>query len=242
MSTNERRKDFATTHWSIVRAASAQDSVAANSALQNLCQTYWYPLYSFVRSKGENADTAADLTQAFFADLLQREDLKRVDPNLGKFRSFLLASLKHFLLNHWDKSKAQKRGGGRAPLSLDFNDADSRYRLEPGHGETPELIFQKQWAKTLLSQVHAALQKEFAARGKAHQFEKLKNFLAGKNDEETLASAAAQLSMTEVAVKVSVHRMRRRYGELLRAEIQETVSTEEEIDAEIAQLFEVLRK
>ena len=241
MDMNQPRKDFATTHWSIVRAAGAQDSVASNSALQRLCQTYWYPLYSFVRSKGESADSAADLTQAFFADLLQREDLKRVDPELGKFRSFLLASLKHFLLNHWDKAKAKKRGGGKVPLSLDFNDADSRYRMEPGHAETPELIFQKQWAKTLLAQVHIALQREFADRGKAHQFEKLQNFLAGKNDVETLASAAAQLSMTEVAVKVSVHRMRRRFGELLRAEIQETVSTEEEIDAEIAQLFEVLR-
>ena len=237
-----RNRQFATTHWSIVRAVNHENSSAANSALQELCQTYWYPLYTYVRRQGHDANSAADLTQAFFADLLQREDLKKVDESLGKFRSFLLASIKHFIINQWDKAKAQKRGGGRSILSLDFRDADSRYQLEPAHEMTPDLVFQKQWAKALLGRVHSALRSEFAGRGKAHQFDKLQKFLAGKSDEETLGSAAAQLSMSEVAVKVAVHRMRQRFGELIRAEIEHTVCTPEEVDSEIQQLFDVLRK
>jgi RNA polymerase sigma-70 factor (ECF subfamily) len=234
-------RQFATTQWSVVRAVGLENSQAANSALQELCQIYWYPLYTYVRRQGHNADAAADLTQAFFADLLMRDDLKKVDPELGKFRSFLLAAMKHFLMNQWNKAKAQKRGGGKSPLSLDFGEADNRYRLEPSHAKTPELIYQKQWAKTLLERVQKSLRSEFADRGKAHQFDKLQKFLAGKNEDETLATAAAQLNMSEVAVKVSLHRMRQRFGELLRTEIQQTVSTPEEIDSEIQQLFEVLK-
>lgn len=232
---------FATTQWSIVRAVNDGDSTAASSALQELCQIYWYPLYTYVRRQGHDANSAEDLTQAFFADLLQREDLKKVDPDLGKFRSFLLTALKHFLINQWDKANAQKRGGGKSPLSLDFGAADDRYRLEPSHAQTPELIYQKQWAKTLLERVQQELRSEFAKRGKAHQFDKLQKFLAGKNNEETLGSAAAQLEMSEVAVKVALHRMRQRFAELLRAEIEQTVSTPEEVDLEIQQLFDVLR-
>lgn len=234
-------RQFATTQWSIVRAVGHENSQAANHALQELCQIYWYPLYLYVRGQGKDADTAADLTQAFFADLLQREDLKKVDPELGKFRSFLLTAMKHFLINQWDKARAQKRGGGKSPLSLDFGHADRWYRLEPSHAKTPELIFEKQWAKTLIARVHQALRIEFADRGKAHVFDRLQKFLAGKNTDETLASAAAQLSMSEVAVKVSLHRMRQRFGELLRAEIQQTVSTPDEIDSEIQHLFDVLK-
>ena len=237
----EGNRQFATTQWSVVRAVNNKNPVAANHALQELCQTYWYPLYTYVRRQGNDANTAADLTQAFFADLLQREDLKKVDPSLGKFRSFLLAALKHFLLNQWDKAKAQKRGGGKSPLSLDFGEADDRYRLEPSHDQTPDVIYQKQWAKTLLDRVTASLRSEFAGRGKAHQFDKLQKFLSGKNSEETLGDVAGQLSMTEVAVKVAVHRMRQRFGEILRIEIANTVSSEEEIDAEIQQLFDVFR-
>ena len=232
-------RQFATTQWSIVRAVSNENAEAADSALQELCQTYWYPLYTFVRRQGNDASAAADLTQAFFADLLQREDLKKVDPSLGKFRSFLLTALKHFMLNQWDKAKAQKRGGGKSPLSLDFGEANNRYQLEPSHAQTPELIFQRQWAKTLLERVTKKLRSEFAAKGKAHQFDKLQAFLGGKNSEETLGQAAAQLSMSEVAVKVAVHRMRQRFGEILRSEIANTVSSEEEIDTEIQQLFDV---
>ena len=235
-------RHFETTQWSVVRAVGAQDSKAASSALQDLCQTYWFPLYSYVRGQGNDANSAADLTQAFFADLLQRDDLKKVDPDLGKFRSFLLVAMKHFLMNQWDKASAKKRGGGKLPLSLDFEAADNRFRLEPAHAETPESIYQKQWAITLLDRVHNKLRSEFADRGKAHQFDKLQSFLAGKNKEETIASAAAHLAMTESAVKVTLHRMRRRFGEILRSEIEQTVATPEEIDTEIQQLFDVLRK
>ncbi len=234
-------RQFATTRWNIVCAVGDEDAQTASTALQELCQIYWYPLYTFVRRQGNDANSAADLTQAFFADLLERQDLKRVDPSLGKFRSFLLRALKHFLVNQWDKARAQKRGGGTSPLSLDFDAADNRYRLEPVHGQTPELIYQKQWARTLLDRVKNELRSEFISRGKGHQFDRLEKFIAGKSDEETLATAAAQLEMTEVAVKVALHRMRQRFGELLRVEIQQTVGTPEEIQSEIRQLFEVLK-
>ena len=235
------KKEFATTRWTMVCAVGGENTQEAASALQELCQTYWYPLYSFVRSKGLAAEEAADVTQAFFADLLKREDLKRVDPEKGKFRSFLLAAIKHFLLNHWDKQKAQKRGGGKSPLALDFSAADSRFRLEPAHSATPETIYQRQWAQTLLERVQNRHRKEFEERGQSHRYERLHLFLAGKNAEETLAAAAKQLSMSEVAVKVAVHRMRQRFGELLRMEIAQTVSEPGEIDEEIQQLFELLR-
>lgn len=235
------QRQFATTRWSIVRAINQENPSEAKSALQDLCQTYWYPLYTYVRRQGNDPESAADLTQAFFADLLQRQDLKRVDPNLGKFRSFLLTALKHFLINEWNKTQAQKRGGGKSPLSLDFGEAENRYRLEPAHSETPEAIFQKQWAKTLLQRVTDSLRSEFADRGKAHQFDKLNKFLSGKNSEETLAEAAHQLAMSEVAVKVAVHRMRQRFGTILRSEIEATLSDAEEIDAEIKQLFDIFR-
>ena len=225
----------------MVRAVSDADSEQASTALQKLCQTYWYPLYTFVRRQGKNADEAADLTQAFFADLLNRDDLKKVDPEIGKFRSFLLTALKNFLNNQWDKAKTQKRGGGVSPLSLDFHAADDRYQIEPVHNNTPDSIFLKQWAKTLLGLAQKQLEAEFSERGKAHQFKMLAKFLAGKDNEETLASAAAQLSMTEVAAKVAVHRMRQRFGQLLRIEIEQTVSTPEEVDAEIQQLFDVFK-
>jgi len=237
----EGNRQFVTTQWSIVRAIGEENATAANSALQELCQKYWYPLYTYVRRQGNDASAAADLTQAFFADLLQRDDLKKVDPGLGKFRSFLLASLKHFLINQWDKAQAQKRGGGKSPLSLDFGEADNRYSLEPSHAQTPDLIYQKQWAKTLLQRVTQTLRSDFADRGKAHQFDKLQKFLSGKNNEETLGEAADHLGMSEVAVKVAVHRMRQRFGEILRTEIANTVSTTEEVDSEIQQLFDVFR-
>jgi RNA polymerase sigma-70 factor (ECF subfamily) len=236
------QRQFATTKWNIVRAVGDDNPQAACSALQELCQIYWYPLYTYVRRQGHDANSAADLTQAFFADLLERQDLKKVDPRLGKFRSFLLSAMKHFMSNQWRKNKAQKRGGGRPPLSLDFGAADNRYRLEPSHAQTAELIYQKQWASTLLNRVQQALRAEFAERGKVHQFDKLREFLDGGNKEDSLAAIAAQLSMSEVAVKVSVHRLRQRFGQLLRAEIEQTVSTPDEIDIEIRELFEILQK
>ena len=239
---NDSNRQFATTQWSMVRAVGSADSQAAKSALEELCQIYWYPLYAYVRHQGHQPQTAADLTQAFFADLLSRDDLQRVDPSLGKFRSFLIASLKHFLLNEWDKQQAQKRGGGKQVFSINFEDADSRYRNEPTHEQTSDRIFEKQWALTLLDRANQALSKEYENKGKAHQFEKLRIFLAGKSPDTTMAVVAGQLNMTEVAVKVAVHRMRQRFGELLRMEIEKTVEQPSDIDAEIQHLFDVLKK
>ena len=240
-STAGKQYDFATTRWSMIREAGAEDSDVANSALQELCQQYWYPLYTFVRRQGHDSNSAADLTQAFFADILQRRDLETADPELGRFRSFLLASVRNFISNQRDKDRAQKRGGGKKPLSFDFQDAEGRYLQHPAENSTPESLFERQWAMTLLGRVEDRLRKEFEKRGKAHVFDELKIFLAGKSRESTLAAAAAGLSMTEVAAKVAVHRMRARFGELLRSEIQATVESDDSIDAEIQHLFSVLQ-
>ncbi|MGI9516039.1 MAG: RNA polymerase sigma factor [Pirellulaceae bacterium] len=237
----DNNPNFATTQWSVVRAAAGGDSREARSALEALCELYWYPLYTFVRRKGYESNEAEDLTQAFFADLLAREDLRKVQPELGRFRSFLLAALKNFLLNQWDRSQAQKRGGGRVHLSLDFSQADSQYRAVAVEAETPDSMFERQWALTLLGRVNSLLKKEYENRGKAHVYERLAEFLAGKSQDSTQTAAAAELGMSEVAVKVALHRMRARFGDLLRAEIRETVNTHEEIEDEIAHLFSVLR-
>ena len=238
-------RQFASTQWSIVRAVGNGDRDAAKSALQELCKLYWYPLYSFVRYQGHDSNAAADMTQAFFADILEREDLKRVDPKLGKFRSFLLASLKNFLRNQYDQENALKRGGGKRILSLDFASADQRFQREPvahqDSGKTPEQMFERQWAQTLLEQVNSSLRKEYEERGRAHQFDRLNMFLAGKVADDSIAMAAEQLEISEVAAKVAIHRMRRRYGELLRLEILSTVGDVSEVEQEISQLFEALK-
>ena len=225
----------------MIRAAGSSDSQVSRSALQQLCQQYWYPLYTFVRKQGHDSNSAADLTQAFFADLLEREDLKRVDADLGKFRSFLLASVKHFIINHWRRERTAKRGGGVPAISIDFAHANRRFLEIAGDGRPPESEFEREWATTLLDRVHQRLRKEYEQRGRAHVFDKLKMFLAGKSDESTLAAAAQQLSLTEVAAKVTVHRMRARFGEMLRAEIRSTVTSDEDVEEEIQQLFAALR-
>ncbi len=234
-------RDFATTQWHVVRSAGDEDLSVSRSALQELCQQYWYPLYAYVRRQGHDTNVAADITQAFFTDLLEREDIKRVDPELGKFRSFLLASIKHFTINQWKKEKAQKRGGGQTLLSIDFVDAAQRYHHQPADAQSPDVLFERQWAITLLDQVHRRLEKEFELKGKKHVFGTLKIFLAGKSSESTLAQAAAKLDMTEVAAKVAVHRMRTRYGEILRAEILDTLDSTEDVESEVQHLFAVLR-
>ena len=237
----EQNHQFATTQWSIVRQAGGSDSQESRSALQQLCQCYWYPLYSFVRYKGHDADTAEDLTQSFFATLLQREDIQKAQPELGRFRSYLLAAMKNFLSNEWDKKKAQKRGGDKVHFSMDFSDADSRYRVEVAAGQTPESIFERQWAITLLDRVQKALRSEHEKRGKGHVFDTLKTFLAGKSSESTMADAAGRLGMTEIAVKVAVHRLRTRFGQVLRLEIQSTLDSSEDVEDEINRLFDALK-
>ena len=246
LSRSQGQRNFATTQWNIVRNVADSDIEQSRSALQQLCKMYWYPLYSFVRHQGMDASTSADLTQAFFADLLERQDLKRVDSAKGKFRSFLLAAMKHFMQNQWKKAKALKRGGNRQFISLNANVADSRYRGESaaivaGREKTPEQIFQLQWARTLLDNVQRKIAQEYTERGKSHVFEKLSLFLAGRTSEISMSAVAEQLSMTDVAVKVAVHRMRQRFGQLIRESIADTVDDPSEIDSEIQQLFESLK-
>jgi RNA polymerase sigma-70 factor (ECF subfamily) len=205
-----------------------------------LCRLYWYPLYAYVRRRGHGAQDAEDLTQEFFARVLAKDYLASVDRSKGKFRSFLLASLKHFLANEWDRSHAQKRGGGQVILPLDGASAETRYGLEPAHDVTPEKLFERQWAITVLEQVMVRLKREFVAGEKADIFDVLKPFLAGDETSATYAQVAAKLGMTEGAVKVAVHRMRRRYRGLLREEIAQTVATPEEIADEIRCLLRCL--
>ncbi len=234
-------RQFATTRWSVVLSAGRDSSESSRQALEKLCDTYWFPLYAFVRRQGFDASRAADLTQGFFADLLQRNDIAGVDRSRGKFRSFLLASIKHYLLNQIDFDRALKRGGGQKTISIDIDKADSRYRCEPFHTETPEKLFDRHWALALLDQVRAALREEFETRGKIDQYNELQVFLSGGPADENYREIGLKLGLSEGAVKVIVHRMRQRFGEILRDEISHTVAGADDIDAEIQELFDVLR-
>ncbi len=231
---------FQTTLWTIVIQAGRSDSTLARKALAQLCQTYWYPLYAFVRRQGYQAHDAQDLTQSFFARLLEKHSLGQVDREKGKFRSFLLASLKNFLANEWDKGQAQKRGGKQQVISLDHDSAESRYGLEPSHDLSPDKIFERRWALTLLEQVLANLREEYHADDKSDLFDQLKTTLTGESGSKPYATIAERLGMTEGAIKVAAHRLRHRYRELIRAEIAQTVSSAEDVDDELRHLLSVL--
>ncbi len=228
------------TRWSVVLAAGGRESPVSRQALETLCQTYWYPLYAYIRRRVGTEDEAQDLTQAFFAKLLEDNYIVAADPRRGKFRAFLLTSFKHFLANEWKKQRAQKRGGGKVPISLDLSDAESRYRLEPAHQQTPEKVFERQWAVTLVNSVLLNLRQEFSQSGKEKQFDQLKCFLVGASDDTSYAEASRTLKMSEGAVRVAAHRLRKRYRQLLRNEIAQTVSAPGEIDEEIRNLFVAL--
>jgi RNA polymerase sigma factor (sigma-70 family) len=231
---------FMTTHWSVVLAAADASSPDCDRALATLCKTYWYPLYAFVRRQGHAAHEAEDLTQEFFARILEKQYLDGVGPEKGRFRTFLLVCLRRFLANEWDRQRALKRGGGRAPLSIDFADADARYRLEPAHELTAERLFERRWALTLLEQVLAGLAAEMRRSGKGELFDALKVYLAASTSAPPHADVAGRLNMTEGAVKVAVHRLRGRYRQLLREEIAKTVGDEAEVEEEIGRLFAAL--
>jgi RNA polymerase sigma-70 factor (ECF subfamily) len=230
---------FATTHWSLIRAAGGQDAEPVRAALSALCGAYWSPIYAFIRHQGYQADDAQDLTQAFFARPLEKNDLAQVDRERGRFRSFLLAAVMHFLANERDKARARKRGGGQPVLSLDFRTAEDGWQAEPGHGLTPEKLFARRYALALLDQVLVRLRSEWDGTERAATFARLKDFLTGSVDER-YARAAADLGMSESAVKVAVHRLRRRYRALLREEIAKTVAGAAEVEEEIRELFEAL--
>lgn len=214
------------------------DATSAHAALEKLCATYWYPLYAFVRRQGRTPHDAQDLTQEFFSRLLEKGWLASVDRERGRFRSFLLASMKHFLANEWDREHALKRGGGATPLRLDDAVAEDRYRLELHQEVSPEQLFDRRWALTLLERVLAGLREEMTAAGKLAQFEVLKGSLSG--EKAGYAQIARELKMTEGAVKVASHRLRERYRALIRAEIANTVASPGEIEDELRHLFAAL--
>jgi RNA polymerase sigma-70 factor (ECF subfamily) len=231
---------FATTHWSLVVAAGRRSSPQAQEALAVLCRTYWYPLYVFVRRQGFSADESQDLTQEFFSRLLEKHFLAQVDQEKGRFRSFLLAACKHFLSNERDRARAKKRGCGRKPISIDADDAERRYRSEPSHDLTPEKLFERRWVLTLLDQVLTILKSESVRDGKADQFDRLKVFLTADKNQTSYREAAEKLGMTEGAVKIAAHRLRKRYRELLREEIAKTLNEGDSIEDEIRELFAAL--
>ena len=231
---------FATTHWSVVRAAGRPDSVHYSQALETLCKTYWFPLYAFLRRHGNDSNRAEEYTQAFFTHLLEKDSVRLADPSRGKFRSFLLASLKNFLADLRDHDKAKKRGGGRKVFSLDFENAEAQYALEPAERLTPEKLFERSWALTILDRAMARLQGEATSEKKKRTFEYLKVYLTAKESAAAYGEVGEKLGMSEGTVRVAVHRLRRRYREVLRDEIAQTVSSEEEIDQEIRDLFTAL--
>ena len=228
---------FTTTHWSVVLAAGQRESAESDRALEVLCRSYWYPLYAYVRRRGYTAPDAQDLTQAFFTRLLQKDYLRAVDRTKGKFRSFLLAALEHFLANEWRNARARKRGGSCCFISLDDTSAEQQYLQVSATNLSPERLFEQQWATTLLEQVLVRLREEFVGAGKAALFEELKVFLTGEKRAVSYAELALKLETTEAALKMAVSRMRQRYGALLRAEISNTVSSPEAVDEELRALF-----
>ena len=236
-----RPEEFATTRWSLVLDAGRNSSAGSRRALADLSRIYWYPIYVFIRRRGSTVEDAQDLTQEFFAELLEKATLRVADPERGRFRSFLLAAVTNFLAKQRRKAGARKRRGNRPLLSLDLATAEQRYALEPSHELTAEKIFERRWAMTLLEHVIAGLKGEATAAGKLRQFDLLAPFLGGSRQTVPYATIARQLNLTEGAVKVAVHRLRRRCRELLRAEIAQTVADPAEIDDELRALFATVR-
>ena len=233
------RQAFVTTHWSVVLTAAHSDTTQAQDALARLCQTYWHPLYAYVRRRGHSPEDAEDLTQGFFAVLLQRKAVSTVSPEKGRFRSFLLASLNHFLSDQWDKARAQKRGSGKV-ISFDTQTAESWLDQVPSQNLTPERAFELRWAITLLEKVYCKLEKEHQLQGRAELFEVLRATLAGPGDSAPYTELGQRLGLTEGAVKVAVHRLRQRYRALLRETIMETVATEAEAEEELRYLLRIV--
>jgi RNA polymerase sigma-70 factor (ECF subfamily) len=231
---------FVTTHWSVVLTAGRADTARAQDALARLCQTYWHPLYAYVRRLGHSPCDAQDLTQEFFARLLAKNFLAGADESRGRFRSYLLTSLKHFLANEWDKARAQKRGGGLVPIQIDPAAAETGCHFEPADPTTAEKIFERRWALTLLERVLQRLRRQYVASGRENLFEQLKPTLTEASHTVRYADIAARLGTSEGAVKVAVHRLRHQYREVLRAEIAETVSAPEEVEDELRNLFAAL--
>jgi DNA-directed RNA polymerase specialized sigma24 family protein len=234
---SSRDGEFVATQWSVVLNAADPDSPRHRACLAALCETYWLPLYAYLRRGGATSAQAEDSTQAFFTHLLSKQNLRHADPDRGRFRSFLLTCLKHFTANERQRAAAQKRGGNKPVLSFDFAAAESVYTMEPAHDMTPEKIFDRRWALTVLDRVSKRLREEFIRDGKREQFERLGPFLTQR---ASYAEVAAALHTSAGAARVAVHRMRNRYRDLLREEVAQTVAGPEEIDQEIRDLLSAL--
>lgn len=231
---------FATTHWSVVLSAADTESPAAAEALEKLCQTYWQPLYAFIRRAGHSPPDAQDLTQGFLAHLLEKGALQKLSPDKGRFRNFLLAALKYFLAKEREKHQTQRRGGNVTIISLDAALAERQYALEPADDNNPEQVFERRWALTLVDNVLTKLEAELTQAGKADRWRELKMCLLGEGASLSYAEIASRLGVTPSAIKMAVLRLRQRFGELLRYEIAGTVSSEEEVEEELRHLLSVI--
>ena len=227
---------FATTHWSVVLQAGKTDSPEAREALNRLCTAYWYPLYFYVRRGGHQPEDAQDLVQDFFARFLERKYFQLADRSRGRFRTFLLTALQRFLVNDWKQANRQKRGGGLRPISINVQDTENRFLAEPADPRSPDKAFERHWAMTLLGRVLDQLQAEFSAHERHQVFDELKSFLTGEMSDSSYAEIGARLGLSEGNLKVTVHRLRRRYRDLLRKEISQTVDHPDLIDEEIREL------
>jgi RNA polymerase sigma-70 factor (ECF subfamily) len=234
-------RHFETTHWSLVLAAGSDEAgrSRARGALEELCRAYWYPLYAFVRFRGHSADEAKDLTQAFFLRIIETRGLTGADPARGRFRSYLLGALKHFLANEWHRSRAKKRGGGARVLEWDSLDPEARYALEPARWTNADAGFDREWARETTARALVKLEEEWAKRGRGELFDALRGSLGGGDPDRN--EVAEKLGMSVGAVKVAVHRLRKRYREFLRAEIAETVADPSEVEMEMRHLVNALR-
>ena len=233
---------FLTTRWSIVLSARDRASSSSTLALESLCQTYWYPLYVFVRRQGHGAHDAQDLTQAFFARLLEKDYLQSVEREKGRFRTFLIVAMKRFLLNEWDKLRTQKRGGNFLHLSLDTDLAESRYLDESSETLPADQVYERRWALTLLDQSMARLRTDYVGSGRKQEFEHLKSSLTAARGEVSYREIASALQMTEGAARVALHRLRKRFREIFREEIASTVSTSAEVDDEVRYVVGILSR
>jgi RNA polymerase sigma factor (sigma-70 family) len=240
MHTLPGASQFPTTRWSVVVAAGDPHPKEARSALVSLCEHYWYPLYAYLRRRGYPSDQAQDLTQEFFVRVLEGRYLDRADPEKGRFRSFILTSLKFFVADEADRDRARKRGGGMV-VPLEFSSGEERYQREPAHDETPERIFERRWALSLLDRVIEKLREEFVHHGRPEHFERLKIFLLGQSDAP-YAALAREMNTSEGALKVAIHRLRKRYRELFRQEIADTVADPAEVESELRFLAAALAR
>ncbi len=239
MEIPEQSPRFATTRWTMVLAARGADDPSGRKAMEALCRAYWYPLYAYVRRSGYSSEDARDLTQAFFERLLEKNFLRLVTPEKGHFRSFLMMAMKRFLVGEWRKGRAAKRGGGAVPLVIQGGEAEERYAAEPLDTESPEILFDRRWALTLLERALGRLRLAYESTGRVEVYEKLKEFLTGDSGEATLAERAREAGMSESAARVAVHRMRKRFRAAFREELAETV-TEERFEQELEHLLKIL--